>query len=120
MAVWATVSKALRKSTKHANNFSFLWRYLSIRVLRIYPGNWSRGYISSIFKSGDRSKPDNYRGIAITGCLSKLLSSILNSRLDIFLIKHKLINPFQIGFTKDSRPSDHMFVLVKGNLEDHL
>jgi hypothetical protein len=24
----------LRKSTKHANNFSFLWRYLSIRVLR--------------------------------------------------------------------------------------
>jgi hypothetical protein len=54
--------------------------------LKWLPGNWSRGYISPIFKSGDRSKPDNYRGIAITDCLSKLLNSILNSRLDIFLI----------------------------------
>ena len=40
-----------------------------------------------------------------------MLNSLLNSRLDILLIKHKLINPFQIGFTKDSRPSDHLFVL---------
>jgi hypothetical protein len=90
---------------------SLTFLFNKILISGIYPGNWSRGYISPIFKSGDRSKPDNYRGIAITGCLSKLLNSILNSRLDIFLIKHKLINPFQIGFTKDSRPSDHMFVL---------
>ena len=90
---------------------SLTFLFNKILISGIYPGNWSRGYISPIFKSGDRSKPDNYRGIAITGCLSKLLNSILNSRLDIFLIKHKLINPFQIGFTKDSRPSDLMFVL---------
>ena len=82
-----------------------------ILISGIYSDNWSRGYISPIFKSGDRFKPDNYRGIPITGCLSKLLNSILNSRLENFLIKHKLINPFKIGFTKDSRPSDHMFVL---------
>ena len=92
-----------------APSLTFLFN--KILISGIYPGNWSRGYISPIFKSGDRSKPDNYKGIAITGCLSKLLNSILNSRLDIFLIKHKLINPFQLGFTKDSRPSDHMFVL---------
>jgi hypothetical protein len=90
-------------------SLTFLFNKILISV--IYPGNWSRGYISPIFKSSDRSKPNNYRGIAITGCLSKLLNSILNSRLDIFLIKHKLINPFQIGFTEDSRPSDHLFVL---------
>ena len=31
--------------------------------------------------------------------------------MNLFLIKHKLIYPFQIGFTKDSRTSDHVFVL---------
>jgi hypothetical protein len=53
----------------------------------------------------------NYRSIAITGCLEKLLNSILNNRLDDFLMKHKIISPYQIRFTKKSRPADHIFVL---------
>ena len=60
---------------------SLTFLFNKILVSGIYPDNWSRGYISPIFKSGDRSKPGNYRGIAITGCLSKSLNSLLNSRL---------------------------------------
>ena len=83
----------------------------NILLSGFYPNNWSTGYLSPIFKSGDRGRPENYRGIAITGCLGKLFNSIFNHRLDKFLIQHDLISPFQIGFTKKYRPSDHMFVL---------
>ena len=33
----------------------------SILLSGFYPSNWSSGYLSPIFKSGDRSKPENYR-----------------------------------------------------------
>ena len=36
MAVWATVSKALRKSTKHANNFSLYMVHLIYTYLTLF------------------------------------------------------------------------------------
>ena len=63
----------------------------SILSSGLYSDHWSTGYLNPIFKSGDRSKPENYRGIAITGCLGKLLNSILNNRLNDFLLNHKII-----------------------------
>ena len=77
----------------------------------IYPKNWAHGYISPIFKSGSNNDPNNYRGITVAGCLGKLFNTILNSRLDNFLLQNKLINNCQIGFCKNSRTSDHMFVV---------
>jgi hypothetical protein len=59
--------------------------YNSILSSGLYSDHWSTGYFNPIFKSGDRSKPENYRGITITGCLGKLLNSILNNRLNDFL-----------------------------------
>lgn len=47
-----------------------------------YPTTWAKGYISPIFKTGDSSDPDNYRGITITSNIGKLFNTILNSRLD--------------------------------------
>ena len=77
----------------------------------IYPSSWATGYISPIFKTGDSSQPENYRGITITSNVGKLFNLILNSRLDKFLDENKLINKSQIGFTKNARTQDHMFVL---------
>ena len=54
---------------------------------------------------------NNYRGITVAGCLGKLFNSILNSRLDKYLLDNKLISDCQIGFCKNSRTSDHMFVV---------
>lgn len=76
-----------------------------------YPINWTKGYISPIPKSGDLTKPVNYRGLAVTGAFSKLLNSVLNMRLDSFLEKNNIISPFQIGFSKNARTADHVFVL---------
>ena len=50
-----------------------------------YPSTWAKGYISPIFKTGDNSNPDNYRGITITSNIGKLFNMILNARLYTFL-----------------------------------
>lgn len=76
-----------------------------------YPRKWSLSYLCPIFKSGSPSKPENYRGIAINSCIGKLFNSTLNKRLDIHLDKNNIIHPCQVGFSKKSRTSDHMFVL---------
>jgi hypothetical protein len=41
-----------------------------------YPKIWGEGYLITIFKSGSPSDPNNYRGITINSCLSKLFNSI--------------------------------------------
>ena len=65
-----------------------------------YPSSWAKGYITPIFKTGDNSDPDNYRGITVTSNIGKLFNMILNSRLDKFLEDDQIINNVQTGFTK--------------------
>ena len=77
----------------------------------LYPVQWSSAYISPIYKSGDSNMPENYRGIVINSCIGKLFSTVLNNRLDKYLIDNNLINKCQIGFSKKARTSDHIFVL---------
>ncbi|XP_063442678.1 uncharacterized protein LOC134722974 [Mytilus trossulus] len=77
----------------------------------INPKCWSDGYISTIHKSSDITNPNNYRGITVTSAIGKVFNSVLNSRFDDFLLKHKLIHECQLGFTKKARTSDHMFII---------
>lgn len=77
----------------------------------IYPDSWANDYISPIFKSDDPTNPSNYRGITITSAIGKLFNNILNTRLEKFPKKNNLTNPSQIGFTKNARSADHVFIL---------
>ena len=76
-----------------------------------FPSSWANGFIVPIYKSGPKDDPTNYRGIAIGSALGKLFAKILNTRLENFLFKRNIIRPEQIGFCKNNRTSDHMFVL---------
>ena len=58
----------------------------------LVPSDWCMGLISPIFKSDDKLVPDNYRGICIISCLSKLFLLILNDRLSYFLNTHYIIS----------------------------
>ena len=77
----------------------------------LYPSSSALGYISPIFITGDSSNPENYRGITITSNIGKVFNMVLNNRLDQFLEENQIIEKVQIGFTKNARTSDHMFVL---------
>ena len=77
----------------------------------IYPNTWCEGLLTLIIKSGDKSDPGNYRRICVSSCLEKFFSSIINQRLVDFLEKKKILHPSQIGFLKDNRTADHIFIL---------
>ena len=76
-----------------------------------YPAQWADGYITPLHKSNDSSDPTNYRGISITSAIGKVFNTVLNNRLDSFLIERNIIDSCQIGFTKNARTADHMFIL---------
>ena len=45
-----------------------------------YPHEWNKQQVFNIFKKGDRSDTNNYRGISIMGAISKLYDMVLASR----------------------------------------
>jgi len=49
------------------------------------PTDWARGIIVPIYKDGDRSNPDNYRGITLLSVVGKLYTAIINERLSEWL-----------------------------------
>ena len=74
-----------------------------------YPKSWEQSYIIAIHKSGDKTNLNNYRGIALMNCLSKIFSAILNARLKNFM--GDKYNNSQFGFRENHRTSDSLFIL---------
>ena len=83
----------------------------TILLAKKYPSMWCKGYIVPIFKRGNSNNPANYRGITIFSCIAKLFNTIITKRIEIFADEHNLIDHKQIGFKKNSRTADHMFIL---------
>ena len=67
--------------------------------------------MSQFLKKGIKDDLFNYRGIAISSNVSKLFNRIMNCRLNNLCLKRTIICPEQIGFCKEKRTSDHIFVL---------
>ena len=72
---------------------------------------WSLSVITPIFKNGNKSDPDNYRGISLLSCLGKLFSAILNQRLLGYALEKKNLNTEQLGFLSGNRTSDAHIIL---------
>ena len=59
------------------------------------------GIISAIYKNkGDKSNPDNYRGITILTCFGKLFTAVLNHRLNQYIENMNILCEEQAGFRK--------------------
>ena len=56
------------------------------------PESWSSSSVVLIYKSGDVSKPENFRMIALTSCVAKIYHQILAERMGNYLIKNGLID----------------------------
>lgn len=76
-----------------------------------FPDIWNEGIITPIHKSGDKLDPNNYRGICVSSNLGKAFSSILNERIQTFLIEHNALCKNQIGFLPNHRTTDHIYTL---------
>ena len=76
-----------------------------------YPLKWARNLLITLHKGGLTDDPDNYRGISISSCLSKLFSSYLYFRILEANDKFPLISNTQIGFLKGHRTADHVLLI---------
>ena len=76
-----------------------------------YPVEWSKNFLKTIYKKSESWDPNNYRGIAIGASFAKSFSLILLERLEDRIEKTHPISSNQIGFRKNHRTADHIFVL---------
>ena len=76
-----------------------------------YPSEWAKAIIQPIHKKGDTTNPDNYRGIYLLSCVSKLYTSVINSRLTQWAEDNDVLSEAQAGFRKDYSTVDHIFAL---------
>ena len=90
----------------------FLNLFNKVFNLGAYPKTWSFSIICPIYKNGDRSKTDNYRGISLLSVVSKVFSNILYKRLYNWIEKNGKISNEQAGFRRNFSTIDHIFTLV--------
>ena len=65
---------------------------------KIFPNQWKIAHVISLFKSGDKSLPSNYRPVSLLSCVSKLLEKIVFKNIFNHLHSHNLLYKFQSGF----------------------
>ncbi len=71
----------------------------------------SIGVVHVLFKGGDASKFDNYRGITVGPILAKLFAMIFDKRLSEWVEQYGLSAKGQVGFRKNYRTTDQFFIL---------
>lgn len=77
-----------------------------------FPEKWTEGVIIPLHKKGDANNVNNYRGITLVSCLSKLFTSVLNKRIVNFCETNNVISDAQFGFRKGRSTVDALFTLT--------
>ena len=64
----------------------------------IIPYQWKQAFIIPIYKKGDKNNGSNYRPISLTSTFSRILESILYTKILDHLLNSNLISHHQFGF----------------------
>jgi hypothetical protein len=95
-----TVCRAL------ANFFTIIIRESQV------PAEWDEAYLFVLYKGkGDRSDPNNYRGITLKSHFLKLLEAVVCARFVAWLDKNSLLPDEQLAYRKGHSGTDHLFTL---------
>ncbi|GBL72874.1 hypothetical protein AVEN_128069-1 [Araneus ventricosus] len=79
---------------------------------RVFSLSWLKAIVVPIPKPGkDKQDPNNYRPIALTSCLSKLLERMVSARLMHVLERSKWFVPSQSGFRRRRNAIDNLLKL---------
>jgi len=62
------------------------------------PAVWSKAFVTPVYKKGDRSDASNYRPIALTCVICKLMESVIKEQLLSYLLIYKFISKHQHAF----------------------
>jgi hypothetical protein len=64
------------------------------------PPVWLQAFITPIFKKGDPTDPNNYRPIALTCTMCKIMETVIKDQILDFVLQKKLITKHQHGFLR--------------------
>ena len=73
------------------------------------PKEWKESIIIPIFKKGDKTDCNNYRGISLLTTCYKIFSNILLNRLTPYA--EEIIGDYQCGFRRNRSTTDQMFTV---------
>ena len=76
-----------------------------------FPESWGEGIIFPIYKKGNKSQANNYRGITLLPIISKIYTRILHCRLLIWEENCAHLREEQAGFRKGYSTTDNIFIL---------
>ena len=105
------IKNEMIRSTIDSMSFVYVKLFNLILKSGIFPEAWCIGSLTPIFKSGDLSDTNNYRGICVSSCLGKFFTVILNRRLLNHIQRESILHNSQIGFMPGNRTTDHIFSL---------
>jgi len=74
----------------------------------IYPSQWKLANVQPAPKKGNRSDPTNYRPIAVTSILTKVMERIIKYELMNYLESNGLLHDSQYGFRSKRSTGDAM------------
>lgn len=92
-----------RMLTELHNLITNIWRRECI------PDEWRESIITPVFKKGDRSDCNNYRGISLLSVGYKVLSNILLFRMNPYAEEN--LGDYQAGFRRNRSTTDQIFTL---------
>ena len=81
--------------------------------LGVFPKRLKIAKIVPFFKSGDRSKPTNYRPISLLPAIGKLFEKLLYKRIYTFLSKNNMFSKNQFGFRSNLSTVDAIASLTE-------
>ena len=74
--------------------------------------SWAGGHMHLLYKDkGDKADLNNYRGITINNCISKVFTSLLTDRLAETVERSGVLGQIQGGGRKNRRGLDNLFIL---------
>jgi hypothetical protein len=100
---------------KHDSIIYVLWKLCNLCFeTGLVPSAWLTAIILPIPKSStkDPHVPLNYRGISLLSTISKVYTSVLNSRISRYLEEENILTEEQNGFRKGRSCLDSMFMLT--------
>lgn len=100
------------KSSVHFLSDCYLKLFNSILKSGCFPDIWRNNIIKPLYKTGQMEATSNYRGIAISSCISKFFCKVLDRRLQKYLDNENIISGCQIWFKPGFRTNDHIFALT--------
>lgn len=72
---------------------------------------WNTSWIIPMYKKGNKNDTSSYRYLNLSSCIEKILTKILNDRLDFWMNKHQIIHQSQTGFRKGHSTIDNIWLL---------